>query len=106
MISFIKQNAKAIAMHRATNLMLFFMIIFFLLAYVYFAHAAIRAVTLLEETRSSIRSLSVEVSEMEAKRFLAEKDLSLNNAKSLGFVEVVSQTFIVKKVPKTAKVDF
>ncbi len=72
------------------------------LFYVYFANTAIRTVTLLEKTKKEMRSLSVEVSEMESKRLSVEDEINATKAEQLGFVAVDHPTFIMKSSQKAS----
>jgi hypothetical protein len=97
MIQFIRQKTISVVMHRMSNYFLIALIFGCLFSYVYFANMAVRAVTLLGKVEDKSQSLSVKVSELEAKRLLVDNIVSLENAKHLGFVEVSNQTFIVNK---------
>lgn len=102
MINFIRQKTAVMVMHRATNYALITLIFACLLAYVYFANVAVRTVTLLEKVEGKSQSLSVKVSEMEAKRLFVDNIVTLEKAKHLGFVEVSNQTFILNKSKNTS----
>ena len=102
MTHLIKEKAATLVFHKVTNLILLGFIIMCVISYIYFANSAVRTVTLLQKTREEIQSLSVKVSEMEAVRLSMDNKVSAKMAKSLGFVEVSKQTFIVNTSPKTA----
>lgn len=88
-------------MNRTTNCLLIALIFAAALFYVYFANITIRTVTLMEKTKQEMRSLSVEVSEMESKRLSMENNISVARAEQMGFVEVSHPTFITNSTPKT-----
>lgn len=92
----IKQRTKVLVMNRATNYALGFLIIAAAISYIYFANIAVRTLTVLEKTKVQVQSLSVEVSEMETKRLLAQNAISQSLAQQMGFVEVNNPTFIMK----------
>lgn len=102
MIKFVKEKSIAIMFNRSSNYVLIAFIFACVLSYVYFANMAVRTLTTLEKTKDEIQSLSVRVSEMEAKRLVFENRLSGAVAKNLGFIEAEHPTFIVNKSPKTA----
>lgn len=101
MTQFIKQKTASLVMHRMSNYCLLALIVSCLIAYVYFANMAVRTVTLLGKVEEKSQSLSVRVSEMEAKRLFMDNIVTLEKAKHLGFVEVSNQTFILNKSKNT-----
>lgn len=102
MTSLIREKTIALVLHRVTNYAFITLIFACVISYIYFANAAVRTLTVLEKSKQEMQSLSVEVSEMEAKRLLVDNSISKVLAQHLGFVEVKNQTFIVNKSKKTA----
>lgn len=96
MFNFIKQNIKAIIMHKATNYVLLFFILAVVASYAYFANTAVRAVTVLQKTKTHMQALSVNVSEMEAQHLSLENNFNTQKALSMGLVEINNPTFIMK----------
>lgn len=64
--------------------------------YIYFANMAVRTLAAAEKVQENIQTLTVRVSEMESKRLNAQNDISLKNAKALGFVETSEPIFVMK----------
>jgi high-affinity K+ transport system ATPase subunit B len=83
MTSLAKEHTIALINSRFTNYALIALIFACLGFYVYLANAAVRTLAVLEKTKAEMQSLSVEVSEMEAKRLLADNNLSNVMAKKL-----------------------
>lgn len=102
MRSLVGEKIMAITTHRATGFALIAFIFASLISYVYFANIAVRTLTVLEKSKEEVQTLSVKVSEMEARRLLVDNSVSNALATHLGFVEVKDQTFIVNKSNKTA----
>lgn len=98
----IKEKLIAIMFNRFSSYVLVAFIFACVISYIYFANTAVRTLTVLEKTKDDIQSLTVKVSEMEAKRLAVENRLSGATAKSFGFVEAQNPTFIVSKPAKTA----
>lgn len=67
-----------------------------LLSYVILANTAVRKVTLLEHSKSSLQSLRMKVSELEAQQFTSQNSVNKQMASELGLVEVKNPTFIMK----------
>ena len=101
MTDFIKQNTKAIVMHKTANYVLTSFIIAAALFYIYFAGTTIHTLTILEKTKVELQSLSVEVSEMESQQLSMENDMNQQKALQLGFVEVNSPIFIMRNSKAT-----
>lgn len=101
MFNFIKQNAKAIVMHKATNYALTAFILAVALFYIYFASITVRTLTVLEKTKGEMQSLTVEVSEMESQHLSIENGMNQQKALQLGFVEVNNPTFIIRSPKAT-----
>jgi hypothetical protein len=97
MTNFIKQNTKALVMHKTTNYILIAFIFAALLSYVYFANMTVRTLTVLEKTKQQMQSLSIEVSEMESQHLSVENNINEQKALQMGFVEVNNPIFIMKK---------
>jgi hypothetical protein len=72
------------------------MIIGLLLSYVVLANTAVRKVTLLEHSKSSLQSLRMKVSELESEQFITQNAVNKDAANKLGLVEVKNPTFIMK----------
>lgn len=102
MKNFIGQKTKVLVMSRNASFMLFALIFAAALSYVYFANAAVRALTVLEKTKQEMQSLSVEVSEMESKRLSLENNIGAEMAVRMGFVAVDHPTFIMKGSKKAS----
>ncbi len=102
MTRIIKEKAISLTLNRYSIYVLGFLVLSCLVLYVYFANSAVRTVTLLQKTKSEIQNLNMMVSEMEAKRLAVDDTLNMESAKDMGFVQVMSQTFIVSKSTKTA----
>ncbi len=102
MISAVRENTISLISSRLTSYILIASIFACIGLYIYFANTAVRTLALLEKTKEEMQVLSVEVSEMEAKRLFIDNSLGSVMARSLGFVEVTDQTFIVNKSKKTA----
>lgn len=97
----IKQRLGVAVLHPATNYLLGASILLLVISYMYFANVAVRTLTKLEDIKENSQSLSVEVSEMESKHLAVESGISTEMARSLGLVEVVNTTFIVKNSKQT-----
>jgi hypothetical protein len=102
MPDFIKEKTKVLIMHKNANYVLLGLIFIAAMFYMYFANMAVRALTVLEKTKAHMQTLSVEVSEMEAKRLALENNFSTEKALSLGFVEINNPIFIMKNAKKTS----
>ena len=102
MLNSIKEKSVALVLYQGTNYALIVFIFACLISYIYFANVAVRTLTVLERAKQEVQSLNIAVSEMEAERFLVHNSISKVLAQSLGFVDVVHQTFIVDKSKKTA----
>lgn len=83
-------------MHKATNYAIIALIFAAALSYMYFANMAVRTLTVLEKTKGQMQSLSIEVSEMESERLALENSINTEKAMSLGFVEIIHQTFVMR----------
>jgi len=102
MSDFIKQNTKALVMHKTTNYILMAFIFAAALSYIYFANITVRALTVLEKTEQQKQSLSVKVSEMEAKRLAFDNNVNKEKAIQMGFVEVVNPVYIIRDSNKAS----
>lgn len=83
-------------MHKTTNYAIIALIFAAALSYMYFANMAVRTLTVLEKTKGQMQSLSIKVSEMESERLALENSINTEKAKSLGFVEIANQTFVMR----------
>lgn len=106
MLSLIREKTIALVLHRSTNYILAISIFMCLVFYVYFANVAVHTLTVLEKTKEGLDAVSVEVSDLEAKRMLVQNSISKSLASSLGLVEISEQTFIVGKSKKGATLSF
>ncbi len=102
MTTLIKEKGTAFIFHKIGAYVLVTLIFGSVISYAYFANAAVRTLTVLEKSKQQMQSLSVDVSEMEAKRLLVDNGVSNALAQHLGFVEVKNQIFIVNKSQKAA----
>lgn len=90
------QKVAGLALHPYANKCLLVGIVFCLFAYVYLANSAVRSVTLLEESRSRVESLSAVVSELESKNLTLVNRISMERARSLGLNQTDQTLFLVK----------
>jgi len=100
MTDILKQKTKTVAIYKNSNYVLAFFIFICLVLYVYFANVAVRALTTLEKTKQGMQSLSIEISEMESKRFVIDNNVNPILARNLGFIEVNHPNFIIKNSRK------
>jgi len=101
MTEVIKQKTKTLVMHKATDYALIVFIFVAAISYVYFANITVRTLTVLEKTKHTMQSLSVEVSEMESNRLAVENNMNKEKALQLGFVEMENPVFIMRNAQKT-----
>ena len=90
------ERAVTIMSHRITLLLMAGSVVLLAILYVVFANSAVRIVTTLEDMRDKVESVRIEVSELEARSFSYESNLSKERAFELGLVEVENPLFIVK----------
>ncbi len=90
------QIIAIVIFHRLTNYFLLGSVFLCLAVYIYFANAAVRNVTSLEQFKNLKESLTAEVSDMESWSFALENNISMEKAKSLGLKEINKPLFIVK----------
>lgn len=102
MTKVIISNTMKISTNLISRFALIFVAMICLLLYVYFANSAVRTVTLLEKTKEEIQNISVNVSDLESQRLMAENNVTFEKAKTLGFVKIDNQSFILNKPTKTA----
>lgn len=98
----IKQKAIAIAESRSAFFAVGLSIIFCIALYIFFANSTVRTLSVLENTKEEVQSVTMKVSEMESQRLIYESTINPELAVSLGFVEANSKTFIIKGRDKTA----
>ncbi len=94
-MSTVKQISEAIALHKYTNIVLTGLIAISIALYIFFANSAVRTLTVLEHSKEDVQVLNVEVSEKESSRLALENGMSIAKAKSMGFIEVDNQTFLI-----------
>lgn len=94
---FAAQKAISLALNKKSSYVLAVFILLSIMLYVYCANAAVRTLTKLENTKEEMQILAVKVSEMESENLSLSNGMSISRAKSLGFVEVDSQRFIMER---------
>jgi hypothetical protein len=102
MTNLIKQNTKALVMHRTTNYIMASFILMAALLYIYFANTTVRTLTVLEKTKQQMQTLSVQVGEMESERLTIENSMNTEKVLQLGFVEINNPIFIMRNSQNTA----
>ncbi len=101
MTKYIKEKAITVPENNIIKIVLLFLIFACFIFYVYFASSAVRIVTAMEKVKEEYQSASVVVSQLESDRLLLESKLSVERAKSMGFVEVNNKKFIEYKVSRS-----
>lgn len=105
MTKFLKEKIIAMVFNKKTNFVILGLILSCLFSYAYFANSAVHALADLQNTKSDMQALNVEVSEMESKRLSLDNSINPELAKNMGFVEIKNQTFIMDK-PSNAALSF